>query len=65
MTDLLQIQKNDIRILVYTVPKRNDANTATYSATKINIVVGVEDITFDFSQFRQLIDVLDAVRDLI
>ncbi len=61
--DLVSLQKDNIRILVYAEGLRDPSDI--YRTTRINIVVGSEDITLDLGEFKQLVDMLEAIEGFV
>jgi hypothetical protein len=59
--DILQIQKDHIRVLAY----EKDAEWGDFKETFINIVVGAEDMTIREADFERLYDVLASVLCLL
>ena len=61
--DLVSLQKDNIRILVYHAGLRDPSDI--YRTTRVNIVVGSEDITMDLGEYRQLILMLESLDGLV
>ena len=58
--DLVSLQKDNIRILVYAEGMRDPSDM--YRTTRVNIVVGSEDMTIDLGQYKQLVSMLESLK---
>ena len=58
--DLVQLQKDNIRILVYVADTCDSSDR--YISTKVNIVVGNEDITMNLGEYKQLVQMVDSLK---
>lgn len=59
--DLVQLQKDNIRILVYASPRYPPPNDH-YKETKVSIVVGSEDMTLGLGEYKQLVSMIDSLK---
>ena len=58
--DLVSLQKDNIRILVYAEDMRFPEDI--YRTTRVNIVVGTEDMTINLGQYKQLVSMLESLK---
>ena len=58
--DLVSLQKDNIRILVYATDVSDPSDI--YKSTRVNIVVGSQDINMDLGQYKQLVSMLESLK---
>jgi hypothetical protein len=61
MKDILQIQRDHIRVLAY----EKNADMGEFNEMTFNIVVGSEDMTISWADFERLLELMTAANCLL